>query len=273
MYGSQAPYREVHDALLEYSGSEAYGDVLVPWLRANKDECHWLKEFSSRSESFPAEATPEELCRLYALSRVIETLLLRFQQGRCDSSDWPGPAISMDEYEAFSTALGLTICRPSTYSPFHHEVVKVTPSASSDDRVNVLSQEWPCLMLGALLISRAGVHVSSNVTRLSPGIADSSVLYWAYRRKNRSCQDLSRGWGSNSQWRTRFRRDYRFGTTLHLNVDGHVDLSTCETLVDDGLSRAERIELLVNRCFVSTANHSEDWWPYDDTLRIQEQDV
>ncbi|WP_437297214.1 hypothetical protein [Sorangium sp. So ce426] len=102
------------------------------------------------------------------------------------------------------------------------------------------------------------------------GIAESSTMYWAYRRKNRPQQDLSQGWGSNSQWRTAFRRDYRVGQTSYYNVDGKRDLSALESTVEDdeGLTREERVELLTNRCFIFTAKPHDDLWPYDDKLQI-----
>ena len=91
--------------------------------------------------------------------------------------------------------------------------------------------------------------------------------------KNRACQDLSVGWGSNSQWRTDFRRDYHAGTDFYFNVDGTNDLRRPLSEPDrDGLTRGERIELLTHRCFITVDKDKplNDLWPYDDVLQLTE---
>ena len=108
MHSAQACYRELYDSLLEYDEGSLYPDVLAPWLKANADERIWLRAFASRRGSPVPSADVEDLWRLYALSRVNDTLLLRFQRGTADGSDWPGPLISRAEYVAFAEALGLT---------------------------------------------------------------------------------------------------------------------------------------------------------------------
>src|SRR5688572_7313431 len=109
MHSAQATYRELYESLLDYDGGSLYPDVLAPWLTANADERIWLRSFASRRGSPIPSADVEDLWRLYALSRVNDTLLLRFQRGTADGSDWPGPFISQIEYLAFAEALGLTI--------------------------------------------------------------------------------------------------------------------------------------------------------------------
>ena len=114
---------------------------------------------------------------------------------------------------------------------------------------------------------------------MSKEIAERSKLWWAYCRRLRAVEDMSHGWGSNSQWRTSFRRDYRFGSELMFNVDGALDLGAPappsdprlrELLEAFPLSRDDRVELLVNRCFVRTTSPDDDLWPYDDTLVVDE---
>jgi hypothetical protein len=77
--------------------------------------------------------------------------------------------------------------------------------------------------------------------------------------------------GSNSQWRTSFRRDYRIGQEVHYNVDGKLDLAAPDSTVEsrDDLTREERTELLTNRCFVRTTKPQNDLWPYHDMLRVR----
>ncbi len=63
-------------------------------------------------------------------------------------------------------------------------------------------------MLGKLLFYRAGVKIRANPSFYKKGIADKSTLYWSHRRKYRETNDLSIGWGGNSQWKTKFRLDF-----------------------------------------------------------------
>jgi hypothetical protein len=211
----------------------------------------------------------EDLWRLYALSRVNQILLLRFQRAKADTSDRPGLSVSQDEYVAFAEALGFAVAQTPAFSPFYHEIVEVEYADDRRQPVSLRGSYWPCLMLGDMLFSRAGVRVCGGNEVLRKEVAESSTLYWAYRRKNRPHQDLSQGWGSNSQWRTAFRRDYRVGQELYYNVDGTHDLSVPEppTEDDNELTREERVELLTNRCFIFTTKPDGDLWPYDDGLR------
>jgi len=265
MYATQAPYRHLAEELMNYERSATYSEVLVPWLGENQREVLWLQEFGRRVGSPIPSASSEELCRLYALGRVCETLLLRFQSGQVD--EWPGPHLTLGEYESFAQALGLATSRPISYSPFHHEITALVESNDPDQPVRLTAYDWPCLTLGTMLFSRAGVRVSAGARKLAPGVANSSTIYWAYRRKCRPCHDLSEGWGSNSQWATKFRRDYWIGNKFWFNVDGKVDLSRTPLSPDEyGLSPAERVELLTNRCLVTTNKANNNLWPYDDTI-------
>jgi hypothetical protein len=192
--------------------------------------------------------------------------VLRFQKGGADGSDWPGPLISQDEFVDFSRRVGFEVIYPDLFSPFYHEIVALSPSTDIDQPFRVLNYHWPCLMLGPLLFMRAGVSVSAGVQVANPSVASTSKLYWAHRRKNRLCHDLSYGWGSNSSWRTAFRRDYLLDGIYYFNVDGDVDLSTLSAGAagDERLSPAERVELVTHRCFVHSTKNSDDLFPYDD---------
>lgn len=263
--------RQLYHSLLEYSGTETYSEILLPWLNANPDEAIWIRDFGTRQgKPFPV-AGADDLFRLYALSRVCETLLLGFQKSNADVGDWSGPALSAAEFASFVEALGLTIFHPTRYTPFHHEIVELEVSKKSLDAPVVLSIHWPCVMLGAMMFVRAGATVRANEHQLAPGVADTSTIYWAHRRRNRPCNDLSMGWGSNSQWRTCFRRDYQVGEKYYFNVDGQNDLMGLRhgDVDDQGLSKDERIELLVNRSFIVAQKVHDDLWPYDDTFFIK----
>jgi len=268
---SQQRFRELHDILLDYKGNSAYADVLLPWLSESKEIQQWLHAFSQREGRPIPPASVEDLWSLYAVSRVFDLLILRFQESDADSG-WAGPNITSHELIAFIEALGLTVTQPTEFSTFYHEVVKV--DQNEDEATRIVAYKWPCVMLGHMLILRAGVEVRASANTLMPGIADRSTLYWAYRRKGRPYQDLSHGWGHNSQWRTSFRRDYAIGESTYFNVDGKCDLAAngldCPDEEDsnDGLTLAERIELLTNRCFVTCAKPHGDLWPYDDRLTV-----
>lgn len=169
-------------------------------------------------------------------------------------------------------ALGLRDASTVNFHPFFHEIVAVEPADDNDQPITLVRQHWPPLMLGSMMLSRGGVTVSGGQNHIRKAIAETSTLYWAYRRKDRPRQDLSAGWGSNSQWRTSFRRDYRVGTTFYFNVDGTNDLSRPLSGPDrDGLTRGERIELLIHRCFITVDKPHDDLWPYDDALQLTEQ--
>jgi hypothetical protein len=242
--------------------------VLVPWLAGDGARAiRWLRDFGERAGRIIAPVTQDELEVLYALSRANEALLVNFQPARTGGSWGDGPAfIAPNEYAAFMTALGLEIVNAKDFSPFFHEIVTVEQDADASAPVIVVGECWPALMLGDMLISRAGVAVSGGRNRIRKEIAETSTLYWASRRRNRPRTDLSAGWGSNSQWGTAFRRDYRIGDMFYFNVDGTNDLRTPAAAEDrDGLTPNERRELLIHRCFITVDKPHGDLWPYDDT--------
>ncbi|PVX36220.1 hypothetical protein C8C92_2832 [Janthinobacterium sp. 78] len=266
--------RALHDALLDYEGDGVYADLLLPWLRANPPALAWLRSFAQRQGNPVPPASKEELWVLHAFSRIGQVLVLPLQQGRGNGNGegWAGPPLSLTEYEAFVEALGMTVLRPAEFSPFYHEIVGLQPAGSAHARAAIMAWRWPCVMLGNMLFARGGVDVCAGKTIFKPGIADASTLYWADRRKGRPVNDLSHGWGSNSQWRTSFRRDYVVDDTRFYNVDGKYDLAeqAAET-ADDGLfpvlTLAQRIELLTQRCLVSSTTAHDDLFPYDDCWR------
>ena len=163
----------------------------------------------------------------------------------------------------------MTVVGSDRFTPFLHEVVMVDQHDNDDAPIGVVKELWPGLMLGEMLVSRAGVVVSGGRNHIIKAVAESSTLYWTYRRRARAYADLSHGWGSNSQWRTAFRRDYRIGGTLFLNVDGEREIATSlDAQGADGLTQDECIELLTHRCFVTTDKAHHDLWPYDARLSM-----
>jgi len=80
MHDSQAAYRALYDSIHTKDRRPLYRRVLAPWVEAHGAERDWLRSFASRSGSPVPPAEPEDLCRLYALGRVNEVLLLSFQR-------------------------------------------------------------------------------------------------------------------------------------------------------------------------------------------------
>lgn len=208
-----------------------------------------------------------DLWELYAFSRVSDILLLPYQNGTHDGTVWTSPAIGSDERVAFFTALGLERIDKPDFHPFYHEIVTVTQAADASSSITVMDEIWPGFMLDHLLFCRAGVHVRAGREYLLKEIAEGSILYWSSRRKYRPSHDLSQGWGSNSQWRTAFRRDYTNGYDFVYNADGTLDARLPYAYSADEALSDERVELLINRCFVRTIKpHNNLFFPYNDTL-------
>jgi hypothetical protein len=268
MHADQEPYRELHDIMV--SPRFEPSRTLPSWLERNEREVTWLDGLRLRSTPTSAVGA-EDLWRLYALSRVLQLLTLAFQEGEADGAAWRGPAIELEDWVGFAEGLGLSVVFPAEFSPFDCEIVHVAEGPELDMPITVTSTHWPALLLGDMLISRAGVSVVGGARAINAGVAATSTLYWAYRRKNRPSTDLSRGWGNNSQWRTAFRRDFRIDGRLFLNVDAEVDLAQEDPppphgWLDHPLTREERIELLAHRSFVVTNRDDRDLYPYSDKL-------
>ncbi|MDI2125357.1 hypothetical protein [Yinghuangia seranimata] len=219
--------RELYQDLLEYEGTEAYADVVTPWLhRAGADYRAGLVPAAACSGWWARphdDDTPPLVQELYALSRVSELLLLGRQPHNADvaEADTANLTLADPEYLSLFTALGMT---PSDshgpFDPFLHEIVDVEQADDPDAPIEVTEALWPGLMLGDLLFSRAGVRVRAGAASAGRGVADRSPLYWGFRRRHRPTVDLSQGWGGNSQWRTALRLDYRTTAGDRLNVAG-----------------------------------------------------
>jgi hypothetical protein len=207
---------------------------------------------------------------LYALSRVNDILLLAFQNVEDGRETFAKPAwfkLSQDQYLAFFEALGLTPVKRADFSPFYHEILNVRRAPDENQPIALSSEHWPGLMLGNMMFSRAGMDVVAGAHLVNKEIAETSALYFCYTRRGRRTADLSKGWGSNSQWRTSFRRDFHVGRDLIYNIDGKNVLNAVdpEEVDDWGLGVEERTQLCKYRCSIVKNKH-DDVWPYDDQL-------
>jgi hypothetical protein len=257
MYADQQPYRDLYDEILSYEGDALYADRLRPWLARNDGERRWLDGVRARRGHPVPPVQPEESCRLYALSRIVDLLQLSFAPPAPEPA-WTIARVGRDEYARFMDALGLEAVERPGFHPFFHEVVTVDPLADDDAPPEVAELCWPCYALGPLLVTRAGCRVRAGRLHLRKEVAERSTLYWAFARNHRKTDDLSRGWGSNSQWRTSFRRDYALDGRLWYNVDAprHPGGPAAE------LDATERAELLRHRCLVTSTRPIDDPWPY-----------
>lgn len=261
MYSDQQPYRQLHDDILEYEGDAPYGDLLRPWLGANEGERRWLDALRTRTGGPVPPMGTEELCRLYALSRIIQLLQLSFAPRTLDGA-WNVAPVDADDYARFIDALGLEAVEQAAFHPFYHEIVTVDAAPDPGAPPEVVRLYWPGCRLGPLLISRAGCRVRAGRRHLVGEIAEGSTLYWAFARNNRPADDPGLGWGSNSQWRTTFRRDYALNGALYYNVDARPHPGSA----DPELDATDRAELLRHRCFVTSPKASGDRWPYGFSL-------
>lgn len=262
MYDTQYPYFQLYEAILGHDGDSVYTDVLAPWPADNADECIWFADFQARTNNDWSTTTDNDLCRLYALFRITAILLLRFQTPCVDDDKYPGPAIAPEDFQRFHEQLGLHVPSAGDYHPFFHEIISVIQSTDDDAPIRIDHCVWPCLMLGDMMFSRAGCVVSGGSSFVVKDVAETSMLYRTFRRRDRRCNDLSHCWGHNSQWRTRHRRDYYSDGRYHFNIDGRDPLNG---MIDDveGVPADTLIELVRNRGLIRSWADDSDLWPYD----------
>jgi len=243
--------RQIYNRINEYVGQSLYNEILEESIPCLQNSLFKLDRYKNYNVNLPMDIDDEYT--FYAINRINELLLLSFQN---KSSDNTLPIISLGQYCEFWEKVGLTVCDPKEFHPFFCEIYKV--GECMDQPIpKLINSRWPCLMFGELLFSRASVRVLANSDCIHKQTAEESTLYWSHRRKDRKCEDLSQGWGSNSQWRTRFRFDYWSKEDLFYNVN-HLN----DSLEDDELSEEQRLELLKYRCFVKTPEVL-DCYPYN----------
>lgn len=258
MHAAQAPYRELLDRIRSVEAPRLLDEVIRPWLAENAAEREFFVELTGRAGDPIPDVSREESWRLYALSRNHDVLVT--QLSTVTSVD--GRAAVAAARVELMTALGLTAVVRRPFHPFFHEIVTVERAAVADAPIELVEEIWTGFTLGPMMFARAGARVRAGADQLDPRVAERSVLYWAYER-DRPTLDLSVGWGSNSQWRTSFRRDYHIDGQFFYNVDGvrpRIDANR------DGLSDIECLELVRHRSFVLSERDSEDLFPYHECV-------
>ncbi|MER6177820.1 hypothetical protein [Streptosporangium sp. NPDC001681] len=264
-------WRALYENTLRHGGGNTgLVDELRRWLGEHPAHVAEVQE-AGRPEShlIPLGAPPEwgysPLVRLYAVSRILDLLILNYQDPADD------PAAAPDEwyppvgvYPAFCEALGADRIGRRGFHPFFHEIVEVRQASDPEEPPSIVEERWPGYMMGSMLLTRAGVVVTAGARHLVAGVADRSTLYWTFRRRSRSTNDPSHGWGHNSQWATDFRRDYLIDGRLHYNVDEVLDPNDYEGGDDEeDLDPASMIELVRYRCS-TIVDHGDDQYPYND---------
>ncbi|PKV90151.1 hypothetical protein [Streptomyces sp. TLI_146] len=260
--------RRLFNALESYERHDAFAEVLEPWLRSSgaglRERLAPLAVYGAwRRESYEFG----DLLELaYALLRVNDVLLLGFQPDLPPGAEqvlkhylhmkreWP--RITLDQYLTLFTALGMTPVGQGAFDPFWHEIVSVEQAKDPDTPITVTATVWPGLMFGELLFSRAGVRVRAGTSHAVAGVADRYPVHGVFIRRHREAICGSEFCGSNSQWKTDFRRDYRTATADHFNVDGEKDIDGPGE--EPHMTPEERRDLLRHRGLVR--------WPADPAV-------
>ncbi|MFI2663392.1 hypothetical protein [Micromonospora carbonacea] len=254
-------WREVRFGLfeptLDYSGSAWARDVLDPWVSAHSSILTALRQVGEPRMAAVALAR-EDLWALYALSRVMELLILPGQPPATDPGD-PADWLAFSAYGRFVAAIGGTFPEGEGFHPFLHEIVEIEPADDPQAPPVLAGQWWPGCLVGSLLLMRGGVSVRAGARHLDPLLATTSTLYWAWRRRYRQVADLSHGWGGNSQWRTGFRRDYRLADRLLYNADAALDPTPPHP---GGPDPNTDVDLLRYRCS-TLVDHGDGQWVWD----------
>src|SRR5262249_53238677 len=111
----------------------------------------------------------EDLSEWYALSRVLDYLLLSFSPlpdtppvsrkarrwRHADGAIVRGAfdVVSASEYRRFASAIGLEAIDPIEFSPIYSEIVHVIEDESAGDRIVLEDEVWPGLRFGELIVA------------------------------------------------------------------------------------------------------------------------
>ncbi|WP_326674186.1 hypothetical protein [Streptomyces sp. NBC_01257] len=245
--------------------------VVDPWLDEHADVVREalapLATFGGWARTTYEFGDPLETA--YALSRVNDALIYTFQPPLPADAETPWahdihhperwPPVTPDQYLAAFARLGMAPIGDVAYEPFFHEVVHVAESEAPGAPVEITGTVWPGLMLGEMLFSRTGVTVRAGAQHLVAGVADRSPLFDVFMRRYRETSDESMGWGSNSQWRTDFRRDYVTDDAFHFDVDEEFDSSRDQFGEPRKLTPAERSDLVRHRCLTRPLQDPDAW--------------
>lgn len=258
--------RDLYDKILDYNGEKLNDDVLKNWVAENDYKSY----IDNLSYGFKLSETPnisqDDLWELYALTRVLDVLTLRFQtNNKVDGYDWIGPELLIETYVNFNELIGLETEMPKLFNTFNCEIIEAQNGYSDFKIIDCL---FPAVKLKNLILKRAGVKILLSEDKYDLTLINNSTIYWTFRRKNRKYMDLSQGWGSNSQWRTDIRLDIETDSNFIYNHAGKLDLnkSTPELLNElnrQNLEIQDAIELTKYRHFIKSEKDDHDLFPYE----------
>jgi len=278
MYAGQYPFYRFFALARRYGLPPIpVADLFALWLAEADEAIAWVTAFARRQDRPWPDASREDLWMLYGLSRVGQVLVESFQPNP-RPLDGCRDLVTVEQYIDLMRMFSLRVEEGRGFSPFFHEIVTVEEAADPDAPISIRTIRWPCLMLGDMLFARAGCDVVAGRKHVKKEIAETSTMYWCYTCTHRPRLDMSHGWGSNSQWRTQFRRDYLIDGVPCFNVDGQfgpcrynlaadapaIDRPPNPFGSDNEMTWTERVELLHHRCFVTVEKDSTDLFPFDD---------
>ena len=180
MHSDQAPYRKLLDQI-DGCDNGSLNAIIEQWLTTQSNELAWFEALARVWGDDIPTISNEDSWRLYALSRVSDALIKLIGENHS----------RVDHYTKFMERLGLRRINTPSYHPFYHEIVSVSPSAITDAPIALSGLVWPGFMCGSLMITRAGVSVTGGDLHIKNKIAETSTLYWSYRRAGRPTEDLS----------------------------------------------------------------------------------
>ena len=259
--------RDLHDKILAFEGDGLFERILRPWIQDNKyNEYNFGISDKAGDTRIEIDASPDDLCELYALTRVLDLLTLRFQpDNKADGSEWKGPEIDLQEYKKFCGQIGLEVLYPDSFNTFNCEIIQ---AIEGEGTLQIIECFYPAVKRKNIMIKRAGIKIALDPTTFNIERVNTVPIYWAYRRKNRPYFDLSQGWGNNSQWNTQMRVDIETDGSFIYNQNGKLDLTNItpqvlNELKEQRLELYEAIELAKYRHFFTSNNSDKDLFPYD----------
>lgn len=180
-------WRFLYEGVFDHEG-DGLGDMLLRWLDEHPGHVAEVREAGQpENHLIPLGKLPRKgyssLVRLYAVNRILDLLVLNYQDPPGDSAASPNEANPpVGVYPAFCEALGADRISRQGFHPFFHEVVEVRPVDDPDEPPSIVEERWPGYMMGSMLLMRAGVVVTAGARHLVAGVADRSTLYWTFWR-------------------------------------------------------------------------------------------
>ncbi|MDQ3062674.1 MAG: hypothetical protein M3R14_07400, partial [Acidobacteriota bacterium] len=84
--------RDLYEKVLDYEGQNIFSEILSLWVEDNNYKAYLNQLPDIVSNNSNQKFSVEDSWELYALSRVLDTLTLRFQPNKkADGSEWLGP--------------------------------------------------------------------------------------------------------------------------------------------------------------------------------------